>query len=270
MHLMAATIARVLAWTRGPSGPGPRPGPVVVGMLVLAAIAVCIAVARHFRARTELPGYVALRGPRPTLDGELDEWTERRTEPFVDTMTGRSAGPHTTAMFRWDDDALYVAFEVDDRDLVAPDTEHDAHLWEHDCVELMIDPDGDGRDYVELQVSPRATVFDTRFESRRQPAPFGHLDYDSHLEPAVAVMGTIRGDGDEADRDRGYSVEIALPWSAFDAIGHHGAPRDGESFRIALYVLDTFDGGQRGAGWSPPLVGDYHVPDRFGVVTFAD
>jgi hypothetical protein len=33
--------------------------------------------------------------------------------------------------------------------------------------------------------------------------------------------------------------------------------------------MDARPGGsQRGEGWSPTLVGDYHVPDRFGRVTF--
>ena len=59
---------------------------------------------------------------------------------------------------------------------------HDAHLWEQDAVELMIDPDGDGKNYFELQLSPTELVFDTRFDSRRQPQPFGHATF-SVFEP---------------------------------------------------------------------------------------
>jgi hypothetical protein len=32
--------------------------------------------------------------------------------------------------------------------------------------------------------------------------------------------------------------------------------------------MDSREEGQRANGWSPPRVGDFHVPDRFGRVTF--
>ena len=38
-----------------------------------------------------------------------------------------------------------------------------------------------------------------------------------------------------------------------------------------FYVMDTReDDSQRAAGWSPPKVGDFHVPNRFGRVRFLD
>ena len=38
-----------------------------------------------------------------------------------------------------------------------------------------------------------------------------------------------------------------------------------------FYVMDQRQGDapDRAAGWSPTLEGDFHVPNRFGVVTFA-
>jgi hypothetical protein len=34
-------------------------------------------------------------------------------------------------------------------------------------------------------------------------------------------------------------------------------------------VLDARSDGQLGVGWSAPLVGDFHVPARFGRLVFA-
>jgi hypothetical protein len=136
-------------------------------------------------------------------------------------------------------------------------------LWEQDAVELMIDPDGDGFRYVELQVSPTNLVFDTWFDSRRAPAPFGHITWSSNLRSAVETRGTPNDDGE----DDGYVVEIAIPFSAL-ATMNGNTPQAGNEWRVALYVLDALPNGQRGVGWSPPMIGDFHVPDRFGRPVF--
>ncbi len=205
----------------------------------------------------------------PTIDGRLDDpaWQGvQATETFVDTMTGAPASPGTVARMVWDEEHLYVAFEVEDDYLRATLTGHDAHLWEQDTVEIMLDPGGDGRNYFELQLSPTQETFDTRYDSRRVPQPFGHVRWDSGMRGATVVRGTVNDDQD----DEGYVAEMAIPWSAFRA-GSPPAepPRDGEQWRIALYVLDARRQGRGGVGWSPPLVGDFHVPERFGRVIFA-
>jgi hypothetical protein len=127
----------------------------------------------------------------------------------------------------------------------------------------MIDPDGDGRRYAELQVSPTNLVFDTWFDARRMPQPFGHIGWSSELRSAVVLDGTVNDDAE----DRGWSAELAIPWTAFGPLGAQ-RPSRGDTWRVAMYVLDAVPAGQGGVGWSPPLVGDFHVPDRFGRVTF--
>lgn len=206
----------------------------------------------------------------PVIDGRLDDavWAHAaRTERFVDTMSGAQASPEASARMAWDDEALYVAFEVADELLRSRFEGHDAHLWEEDAVELMIDPDGDGRSYVELQVSPTNLVFDTWFDARRVPQPFGHVRWSSELRSAVSTSGTPNDD----EADEGWIAEIAIPWRTLGSIGvPAGTPRSGETWRVALYVLDARERGQAGVGWSPPMIGDFHVPDRFGRVVFAD
>jgi hypothetical protein len=220
--------------------------------------------------RTEIPTAIAHRfATAPTLDGDLSEWGSMpRTEAFVDTMSGAPGSPEATARFGWDASYLYAAFEIADPFLVTHGTQHDDHLWEDDCAELMIDPDGDGLGYAELQVSPTNVVFDTWFDSRRQPQPIGHVEWSSGLEAHVTARGTVNDD----EGDDGYTVELRIPWSAF-AIGPHPittAPNVGDTWRMALYALDRRREGQWGAGWSAPLEGDYHVPARFGRVTFRE
>jgi hypothetical protein len=203
------------------------------------------------------------------IDGKLDEaaWKSApSTGAFVQTMTGAPGAFGANAKVLWDESRVYVGFEVEDDYLKSTFDHADDHLWEQDTVEVMFDPDGDAKNYFELQVSPRSVHFDTRYDSRRQPRPFGHVDWDSQVEAKAIARGTPNDNA----ADSGYTVELAVPWTAF-ATGEPPAkpPGAGTVWRINFFVMDARDQGQRAVGWSPPRIGDFHTLDRFGRVEFA-
>src|SRR5262249_37610732 len=136
-----------------------------------------------------------------------------RTARFVNTLTGAPADLTAGARVMWDDDNLYVGFDVLDDYLTSPMAHHDDHLWEHDAVEVMVDPAGDQRNYFELQVAPTGQTFDTRYDTPRQPQPIGDVAWESHMTAAVATHGDVN----DARPDLGYTVEMAIPWTAFAA-----------------------------------------------------
>jgi len=202
------------------------------------------------------------------IDGKLEEaaWrTTGDTGAMVRTMSGAAGEFKASARVLYDDQRIYVGFTVEDDYLKSTFDRADDHLWEQDCVEIMFNPSGDGRNYFELQVSPRGIHFDTRYDSRRNPRPFGHVDWDSRVEAKATATGTPN---DEA-ADEGYVVELAVPWSAF-ATGDPPAqpPQPGSSWRVNFFVMDARAQGQKAVGWSPPRVGDFHILDRFGVIDF--
>lgn len=205
-----------------------------------------------------------------TIDGRLDEPSWQGTPAsaaFVNTVDGSAAELRATVRTLWDAENLYVGFDVSDTFLRNTLEGRDAHLWEQDAVEIMVDPDGDGRNYFELQVSPTGEIFDTRYDSRRVPGPIGHADWNAAVNARVAARGTPNDDAD----DTGYAVEIAIPWSSF--VMPDGspmtAPPPGAMWKMNFYVMDAMRSGQRSAGWSPTLERDFHVPARFGRVMFA-
>lgn len=206
-----------------------------------------------------------------TIDGRLDEavWAAAaRTNPLVNTGSGGAAGPtdaHASARLLWDDQNLYVAFEVSDENLVDPSTARDNHLWEHDAVEVMIDPNGDGRNYFEFQVSPKNQHFDTRYDAARDPQPVGHDDFNPNIHSAVVTNGTI---DNREDNDTGYTVELAIPWTDIANGLAHTPPQVNDTLRLNLFVMDEDKtGGHRVAGWSAPRRPDFHTLERFGRVS---
>jgi hypothetical protein len=212
------------------------------------------------------------------IDGKLDEpaWEQASVlGPFVDVATGqpnKSFPVNGKARLLWNDQNLYVAYEVEDKDIVGgfPKTAKDPHLWTKDTVELMIDPDGDGdnEDYYEIQIGPQNLVFDSQFDKYNEPktdpdGPFGHQEWSSGLKSAVVVDGTLDKPGDE---DKGYVVEAQIPWKSFSK-AKKAPPADGDVWRMNFYAMQE----NSGVAWSAILgQGNFHKASRFGKVIFND
>jgi hypothetical protein len=214
------------------------------------------------------------------IDGKLDEeaWSKAPTTgKFVNVRSGKADSKFPVqgeAKLLWDDKALYVGFNVEDKKLTGgfKPTDKDPHLWTKDTVEIMVDPDGDGdnKDYYEIQVSPQNLVFDSRFDDYNMPkpekgkdGPYGHQDWSSNIVSAVVVDGTLDKDDDE---DKGYVVEVKIPWASFDK-AKHAPPEVGQSWRINLYAMQD----NSGVAWSPIMgKGNFHRASRFGRVLFAE
>lgn len=157
------------------------------------------------------------------VDGKLDDqgWTQAAsTGPFVRSPDGKpnpSSPVNAEAKIAWDDDHLYFAFQVHDKNPTSPfsPADEDPHVWEYSsAVELMIQPGDPGNNerYYEIQVDTAGAVWDTRFDDYNKPitggpAPetkrYGHQSWKSGLDKAIVIDG-------EAGH---YTVELAIPFS---------------------------------------------------------
>ena len=204
------------------------------------------------------------------VDGKLDEkeWKDAAsTGVFVRTMDGQPVDQKTEAKVLWDDKTLYVAFDVEDKDIWTTLDKRDEKLYSQEAVEVFIDADGDGKTYVELQTNPKGAIFDSYLPSYRA----NKNEWDSGMKVGVKVDGTIEKRG---DLDRGWTVEMAIPLT--DAKGmekemKNVPPIVGTEWRVNFYRLDMPQGkSQIGSAWSPPGVSDFHALDKFGVLVFGD
>jgi cellulose/xylan binding protein with CBM9 domain len=246
------------------------------GRVLAASIPVRGKVASEPRKR-----YVARMASKPPkLDGKLDDpvWAAApSTGPFVNTMTGAPVGMRTEAKLVWDKKNLYVAFDNADSDVWSDLTKRDDKLWTEEADEIMIDADGNGRTYIELQVAPNGNVFDTYLPERRKyedtvDPKLKPFSWNSSLTAKVHVDGTLNKRDDE---DKGWTVEMAIPLEDVKGLDQRSGvklpPSPGDVWRFNMYRMDQPKGRpQQAAGWSPPMVGDFHALDRFGELVFAD
>ncbi|MEM1008206.1 MAG: carbohydrate-binding family 9-like protein, partial [Myxococcota bacterium] len=204
----------------------------------------------------------------PKIDGVLDEpsWKAAASTGRFKTYNNRPTKMRTEAKMLWDNRYLYVSFDMDDDDIYSSYTKRDQTLWRQEVVELYIDANRNRRDYIELQVSPAGVVFDSFFTRYRFPKPWGKLSYDSGIKVRVQVRGTLNR---RQDRDRGWRVEMRLPFSKLGPV-RHLPPREGDEWSINMYRLEKsrWSGAQDHA-WSPVMIRDYHRLERFGTLRFS-
>ena len=177
-----------------------------------------------------------------TLDGVLaeDDWVLAPTIKFRDVQHGTPAWYPTTVRVLYGDDNLYVSFQCDGPNVVAGLPRRDDPLWKDDSVEVMIDANGDEKAYVELMVSAANVLYDAVWGDFRRDADWmtqptwERFEMDSvmkayaaeALTSVVKVNGTLNA---LDDKDKGYTVEMAIPWTAL---------RDVEPFRQARGKID--------------------------------
>jgi hypothetical protein len=212
--------------------------------------------------------YVVHRARGPiAVDGVLAEpaWDQaERTGPFVRSLDGKPCAEQTTARMLWDDENLYVAFQMEDANIATPFLHDGQPLYESNAVEIFLNPSGDLARYDEIEIAPSNALFDASFTGRRQGM---NLSWSSRARHAVHLDGTLN---DPGDVDRGWTAELAIPFAALTGMPAP-SPRRGDKWRFNLYRLRQYPG-QPGEGqaYSPPMVGDFHALDRFATMRFED
>ncbi|MDB5298059.1 MAG: hypothetical protein JWO31_4042 [Phycisphaerales bacterium] len=236
-------------------------------------------------------GYLCGRAPSPvTIDGRGDEpaWAAAAwTEDFADIqgVVGRPAPRlRTRVKMLWDDDAMYVLAELEEPDVWASITKRNTAIYLDNAFEVFLDPDGDRQNYYEFEVNALNTTWQL---SLSKPYRDGGKPTDPAelpgLRSAVHVDGTLNAPA--GGPDRGWSVEVAMPWAALRpyAGGRPCPPADGQQWRANFsrvqWGLEVVDGAYRKVPrevrpaafsmWSPIGVVDTHRPERWGTIQFS-
>jgi hypothetical protein len=238
-------------------------------------------------AAVDLPkSYVCHRTASPIrIDGRLSDrgW---RIAPWTDSFVDieGDAKPHprfkTRVKMLWDDRYFYIAAEMEEPHVWGTLTQHDSVIFHDNDFEVFIDPNGDTLEYYELEINALNTTWDLFLP---KPYRFGGKAQNQWeipgMKTAVRVAGTLN---DPRDVDRGWTVEIALPWRALAEYAHGPAPpRNGDVWRVNFsrveWEHEIADGRYRKVAgkkednwvWSPQGEINMHIPERWGYVRFS-
>ncbi len=230
-------------------------------------------------------GYVAPFAGEPiVIDGVLSERAWRRaawTDDFVDIEGDIRPVPRfrTRAKMLWDSTYLYIGAELTEPNVWATLTKRDTVIFYDNDFEVFMDPNGDNLEYYEMEMNALNTVWDLFLDRPYRDGGKARDAWDIvGLKTAVCVHGTLNN---PADRDTGWTVEIAMPWKALGEFAHRGVPpAAGDQWRINFsrveWRVETAGGTTRKIPgtkednwvWSPQGVVDMHQPEMWGYLQF--
>lgn len=244
--------------------------------LQLAIFTTLVAAAQT--ADTPPKSYDCYRATSPIrVDGKLDERAWKKapwSTDFVDIEGSVKPLPrfHTRMKMLWDDQYLYVAAELQEPDIQAKLTEHDSVIYRDNDFELFLKPPVDQPGYYEFEINALNTSWDLYLDKpyNKGGKPDNSWDIPS-LKTAVQLHGTLNKSD---DTDRGWTVEIAIPWSAFASRLPVVKPTPGSEWRVNFSRVEWLHGHQEPGlhednwVWSPQGVINMHVPEKWGYLHF--
>lgn len=228
----------------------------------------------------------------PVIDGKLDEpaWKMAAwTEEFVDIEGELKPKPRfrTQAKMLWDENYFYIGAELEEPDVWATLTKRDSIIFYDNDFEVFIDPDGDTHLYYELEMNALGTEWDLFLvKPYRDGGPAVHSWDILGMKTRVFVDGTLNRPG---DKDKGWSVEIAMPWEVLkECAPGKKPPVAGDQWRVNFsrveYRMDIKDDKYAKVTdpktgkplpednwvWAPQGRINIHYPEMWGYVRFSD
>ena len=221
------------------------------------------------------------------IDGKAQEtaWEKAPwSQDFIDIEGEKIPEYKTNVKMLWDEKYLYFLAEMEEPHVWGTLKQRDTVIFYNNDFEIFIDPDGDTHNYMEFEMNALNTVWDLFIvKPYREPAPVLDSWDIQGLKSAVNIEGTLNN---PTDKDKGWSVEVAIPWEVLtEAASHNKLPKN-EFWRINFsrvnwdFELDgtTYSRKKDEQGkflpeynwvWSPQGVINMHEPEHWGYVYFS-
>ena len=177
----------------------------------------------------------------------------------------------------WDDEALYIAAELEEPHVWATLTKHDSVIFHDPDFEVFLDPDADSHIYGELELNALNTTWDLLLT---KPYKDGGTAVNAWEITGLKTGGAHRR---HAQRPAGHGlaagrVEITWPWKGLKETGRSARSRRGTATSGGS-TSRASSGTRRSSAakyhkvpkrpehnwvWSPQGVIDMHRPERWG------
>lgn len=250
------------------------------------------------------------------IDGNIEkevwqnaQWSKR----FIDMVDGNAGMHNTQCAILWNDTHFYIAFKAEEPFIEAKQTIRDSIVFLENDLEVFIDGDDC---YYELEVNAANTVYEVFFiwkDAYTKGSKFDIPQFDVHhpqaytfggdydrsgasfwkgthprgirwaftnfdmegLQTAVQIDGTLN---DNSDIDKGWSLEIAIPWSSLGLLanGRSLPPTNGDVWTMFLgrfqkLVLNGKEVQPHPAtALSSHGIYDTHMPDKWSKILFKE
>ncbi|BDU26415.1 carbohydrate-binding family 9-like protein [Flavobacterium sp. GSB-24] len=167
-----------------------------------------------------------------SIDGNLSDWETPFLGPFAIHDSGEKAAQNTFVSLSWNDENLYIAYNCIDSKIIGKPQKKDSQIfYTDDLVELFLDPDGDGQNYVEIGVNAFSSNYDLLLKCISPECGGWKTTMDFDIKGLKSVS-KINPDG--------YCVEIKIPFSSLKNIknGNFLKPEIGTKWKANAFRID--------------------------------
>jgi len=233
--------------------------------------------------------YKARMAKRPIkVDGKLNEhdWKQAVLISDFEDIEGASKPKpsfSTTVKMMWDSQYLYIGAVLEEPHLWGTLKKHDDIIYRDHDFEVFIDPMGDGEQYFEIEINVLGTIMDLFMNKPYKKGGTFDMEWNTTgIQSKVIANGTIN---DNSDIDSGWTVEMAIPFTAISRNNRIASPsttnpwrinfsrvqwtleQDGKSYRKKLNQNNK-PISEHNWVWNPTGVIDMHVPVKWGYLLF--
>ncbi|MGB9677719.1 MAG: carbohydrate-binding family 9-like protein [Candidatus Ratteibacteria bacterium] len=167
------------------------------------------------------------------IDGNItEEWGKPTIERFYRADgINKKVNSKTQVWIKYDDNCLYIAGKMEDKDVIGKVKENKGPVWNDDVFEIFIKPKFNSSHYYEINFNPLGTMYDAFYPKAR----IYHYvnDYSSGAIGKVKINGTLNNFNDV---DNGWEIEVAIPFSAFSKTTN--PPKKGDIWYFAICRYD--------------------------------
>jgi hypothetical protein len=178
---------------------------------LLTIFLLCIMPSFFFNAVSNPKEFICNYTKTPVvIDADLSKWNHASVILLKDTMAKGDNQMKVRSL--WDEQNLYLAYEVKDDDLQARQTILDhRELWLDDMIEFLIDPLNEKDScWDENDLIYHINLLGQKKDDRGSADCRTNPEWNGEAKYAVSLLGTLN---DSTDTDNGYIIEISISWA---------------------------------------------------------
>ncbi len=208
---------------------------------------------------------IAKTSEKIKIDGDLTDWKTPFSGPFVIHNSGEKAKQNTMVSLSWNDEYLFIAYRSIDSQIVGKHQMKDSKIYEtDDLVEIFIDPDGDGKNYLEIGINAFSANYDMLVKCISPECGGWKTDMNFDIKGFEAVSKIT---------SEGFDTEIKIPFSSLEKIenGNFLKPKLGTKWKANIFRID-YGNTTEYLALQPykSLKFGFHQPQEFAVFEFVE
>lgn len=252
-------------------------------------IFLCIGFCSLLQVQAQVKSYNVYKAKKPIqMDGKLQDrqWKKAKwIKDFEDIEGENKPAPllKTKVKMLWDDTYLYFAVYLQEPDLWATLKNHDDIIFRDHDFEIFLDPNNDQEKYFEIEVNAFGQVMDLfMYKPYKKGGKYDMNWNTTGTKLVVRCLGTINNN---LDKDKGWIIEMALPFECLAKEGRNHLPTPNQPWRLNFsrvqWTLEKEASGytkklqsngkpiaEHNWVWSPTGVVDIHLPEKWGLLNF--